>query len=57
MRYNFGVQHRNLVKLYSEILSLPKKEREILKNWKNTNISNSGEIPVKKINNIIDSVK
>lgn len=46
MRYNYGLQHRNLVKIYSDILSLPKKEREMLKNWKNPNL-NMSDIPVK----------
>jgi hypothetical protein len=34
-RHNYGLQERNLGRLYSEILSLPESERDLMKNWKN----------------------
>jgi hypothetical protein len=36
-RFNYGLQERNLGKLYSLILSLPEGEKDLLKNWKNPN--------------------
>jgi len=36
-RYNYGLQEKNMGKLYSQILSLPQSERELLMNWKNPN--------------------
>jgi len=47
-RFNYGLQERNLGKLYSQILSLPENEKDLLKNWKNPNFKYK-DAPVKSI--------
>ncbi len=45
LRQIYGLKEKNLAKLYSDILSLPKVEKDMLKNWKNPNSQPSG-VPV-----------